>query len=89
MAEGNGLLNRHTLSRRIEGSNPSVSATSSMRTPRWSRSTPKNLLVSKAFGRRQCTSETASPPKIGLRTPSVSFQVYLAQIGTLEKILAF
>ena len=26
MAEGNGLLNRHTLSRRIEGSNPSVSA---------------------------------------------------------------
>ena len=27
MAEGNGLLNRHTLSRRIEGSNPSVSAT--------------------------------------------------------------
>ena len=26
MAEGNGLLNRHTLLRRIEGSNPSVSA---------------------------------------------------------------
>ena len=26
VAEGNGLLNRHTLSRRIEGSNPSVSA---------------------------------------------------------------
>ena len=26
MAEGGGLLNRYTLSRRIEGSNPSVSA---------------------------------------------------------------
>ena len=29
MAEGGGLLNRYTLSRRIEGSNPSVSASSS------------------------------------------------------------
>ena len=28
MAEGGGLLNRYTLSRRIEGSNPSVSAKS-------------------------------------------------------------
>ena len=28
MAEGGGLLNRYTLSRRIEGSNPSVSAMS-------------------------------------------------------------
>jgi hypothetical protein len=26
VAEGGGLLNRYTLSRRIEGSNPSVSA---------------------------------------------------------------
>ena len=26
MAEGGGLLNRYTLQRRIEGSNPSVSA---------------------------------------------------------------
>ncbi len=37
MAEGNGLLNRHTLSRRIEGSNPSVSAIFYVFT-RWSRS---------------------------------------------------
>ena len=28
MAEGGGLLNRYTLQRRIEGSNPSVSASS-------------------------------------------------------------
>ena len=30
MAEGGGLLNRYTLQRRIEGSNPSVSARSSV-----------------------------------------------------------
>jgi hypothetical protein len=33
VAEGGGLLNRYTLSRRIEGSNPSLSA-SRHRTPR-------------------------------------------------------
>jgi hypothetical protein len=38
VAEGGGLLNRYTLSRRIEGSNPSVSASSrgSARPPRTS-----------------------------------------------------
>ena len=30
VAEGDGLLNRYTLSRRIEGSNPSVSANQSL-----------------------------------------------------------
>ena len=34
MAEGGGLLNRYTLSRRIEGSNPSVSAIDCMSGPR-------------------------------------------------------
>ena len=32
MAEGGGLLNRYTSSRRIEGSNPSVSAMFPLRT---------------------------------------------------------
>ncbi len=37
-AEGGGLLNRYTLSRRIEGSNPSVSANNSTAIPAmWSR----------------------------------------------------
>lgn len=62
-------------------------ATSSMRTPRSPRLTPKNLLVSKAFGESWCTSETAPRPKIGLKTPAVSFRVYLAEIGTVEKML--
>jgi hypothetical protein len=34
VAEGGGLLNRYTLSRRIEGSNPSVSASSPQDQPR-------------------------------------------------------
>jgi hypothetical protein len=34
VAEGGGLLNRYTLSRRIEGSNPSVSA--KIRSATWS-----------------------------------------------------
>ena len=33
MAEGGGLLNRYTLQRRIEGSNPSVSARSEIAVP--------------------------------------------------------
>ena len=48
MAEGGGLLNRYTLLRRIEGSNPSVSARDTPGKP--SKIGPKPLLSPYKYG---------------------------------------
>jgi hypothetical protein len=48
VAEGGGLLNRYTLSRRIEGSNPSVSANAPSSDI---QSSPKNIMQNRSLGR--------------------------------------
>ena len=50
MAEGGGLLNRYTLLRRIEGSNPSVSAIS---VPEWALRQATGLRCGTEVARRQ------------------------------------
>ena len=66
MAETNGLLNRRTGKSGTEGSNPSVSATISLRindVPLWEA---ENLQFPRRFAAGTETSETAKTAKIGL-----------------------
>ena len=65
MVEG-ARLERVYTGNRIEGSNPSLSATIKLQTPNSSISAPKFLLISKGFSRGDRTSETAEGPNSSL-----------------------
>ena len=88
MVEG-ARLERVYAGNRIEGSNPSPSATNHSRTrdeaPAWAYF----LFVSKGFSEAIRLSETGRWPKIGLRTPRVSFHPPFTQIETHSEMFVF
>ncbi len=66
MAETNGLLNRRTGKSGTEGSNPSVSATISLRINEMPLREAKNPQFLRRFAAGTETSETAKTAKFGL-----------------------
>jgi hypothetical protein len=75
VAEGGGLLNRYTLSRRIEGSNPSVSAIAPSDT---AHVRPKTSTTIESYGPRAST-DVRHPPLIS--THKTYIEAYIERRG--------